>query len=73
MALCFCFLDEEAKAQLRINRAIERDLVQWKKDNSKEFKLLLLGGLYRNLVVSQCSHIGIQVLERLAKALSLSR
>ena len=43
MALCACFLDEEAKAQLRINRAIERDLDQWKKDNSKEFKLLLLG------------------------------
>lgn len=43
MALCPCFLDDEAKAQLRINRAIERDLVQWKKDNSKEFKLLLLG------------------------------
>lgn len=45
MALCACFLDEEAKAQMRLNRAIERDLVQWKKDNSKEFKLLLLGGL----------------------------
>lgn len=43
MALCACFLDEDGKAQLRINRAIERDLVQWKKDNSKEFKLLLLG------------------------------
>ena len=43
MALCSCFLDEEAKAQLRINRAIERDLVQWKKDSCKEFKLLLLG------------------------------
>ena len=40
---CSCLLDEEAKAQLRINRAIERDLVQWKKDNQKEFKLLLLG------------------------------
>ena len=45
MALCPCLLDEEAKAQLRLNRAIERDLVQWKKDNSKEFKLLLLGAL----------------------------
>jgi len=43
MALCNCLLDEEAAAQARINKAIERELVQWKKTASKEFKLLLLG------------------------------
>ncbi len=38
-----CCLDEEAKAQLRVSRAIERELESWKKESSREFKLLLLG------------------------------
>ena len=40
---CTCLLDDEAKAQLRVSKAIEREMEQWKKDASKEFKLLLLG------------------------------
>ena len=40
---CACLLDDEAKAQLRVSKAIEREMEQWKKDASKEFKLLLLG------------------------------
>lgn len=60
MALCTCFLDEQAKAQLRINRAIERDLVQWKKDNSKEFKLLLLGTFSINFHQQSASSIIIK-------------
>ncbi len=39
-----CCLDEEAKAQLRVSRAIERDIENSKRESSKEFKLLLLGG-----------------------------
>ena len=38
-----CCLDEDAKAQLRVSKAIERELEQWKRDSSREFKLLLLG------------------------------
>lgn len=38
-----CCLDEEAKAQLRVSRAIEKDIENWKKESSREFKLLLLG------------------------------
>ena len=40
---CTCLLDDEAKAQLRVSKAIEREMEQWKKEASKEFKLLLLG------------------------------
>ena len=40
---CPCLLDDEARAQLRVSKAIEREMEQWKKDASKEFKLLLLG------------------------------
>lgn len=43
MALTCC-LDEEAKAQLRVSRAIESEISQWKRESSREFKLLLLGG-----------------------------
>lgn len=38
-----CCLDEDAKAQLRVSRAIEREIEAWKRDSSREFKLLLLG------------------------------
>lgn len=38
-----CCLDEDAKAQLRVSKAIERELEQWKRDANREFKLLLLG------------------------------
>ena len=44
---CTCLLDDEAKAQLRVSKAIEREMEQWKKDASKEFKLLLLGEMVR--------------------------
>ena len=43
MALCPCLLDEDAKARLRISQAIDRELSQFKRENAREFKLLLLG------------------------------
>lgn len=43
MALFACCLDEDTKASMRVSRAIDRELLQWKRDSSKEFKLLLLG------------------------------
>ena len=41
--MCTCLLDEEGKASLRISQAIDRELSQFKKENAREFKLLLLG------------------------------
>lgn len=38
-----CCLDEETRASLRVSKEIERELERWKKDSSKEYKLLLLG------------------------------
>ena len=38
-----CFLSEEARAQARINKEIERQLTRDRKEASKEIKLLLLG------------------------------
>ena len=38
-----CFLSEEARAQVRINKEIERQLTRDKKEANKEIKLLLLG------------------------------
>lgn len=40
-----CFLSEEARAQSRINKEIERQLTRDKKEANKEIKLLLLGKL----------------------------
>ena len=40
-----CCLSEEAKEARRINDEIERQLRRDKKDNRREFKLLLLGKL----------------------------
>ena len=45
-----CCLDEDAKAQLRVSKAIERELDQWKRDSSREFKLLLLGMAIRPMI-----------------------
>ncbi len=41
-----CFVSEEEKLQLRINREIERQLTRDRKEANKEIKLLLLGKLY---------------------------
>ena len=41
--MCTCLLDEDTKASLRISQAIDRELSQFKKENAREFKLLLLG------------------------------
>lgn len=38
-----CLLSEDARAQSRINKEIERQLTRDKKDADKEIKLLLLG------------------------------
>lgn len=38
-----CFLSEDARAQNRINKEIEKQLTRDKKDSNKEIKLLLLG------------------------------
>ena len=38
-----CFLDDETRAAMRVNKDINRELERWKKDQSKEYKLLLLG------------------------------
>ena len=40
-----CFLSEDARAQNRINKEIEKQLTRDKKDSNKEIKLLLLGKL----------------------------
>jgi hypothetical protein len=45
-ALGACCLDEESRAALRVNKDIEREIERWKRDNSKEYKLLLLGELF---------------------------
>lgn len=44
-AFAACCMDEEARAALRVNKDIEREIERWKRDNSKEYKLLLLGEL----------------------------
>ena len=38
-----CFADDETRAAMRVNKDIEREIERWKKDQSKEYKLLLLG------------------------------
>lgn len=38
-----CLMSEEARAQNRINKEIERQLTKDKKEANKEIKLLLLG------------------------------
>lgn len=38
-----CCLDEDGKAALRVNKDIEREIERWRRDQSKEYKLLLLG------------------------------
>lgn len=38
-----CCMDAEARAALRVNKDIEREIERWKRDSSKEYKLLLLG------------------------------
>ena len=49
MAMCTCFLDDEAKAGLRLSQAIDRELSLFKKETAREFKLLLLGRCTRNI------------------------
>ncbi len=52
-----CLLSEEARAQNRINKEIERQLTRDKKEANKEIKLLLLGtGLTLWLVII-CTHL----------------
>lgn len=38
-----CCLDEETRTAMRLSKEIEREIERWKKDSSKEYKLLLLG------------------------------
>lgn len=38
-----CCMDPESRAALRVSKDIEREIERWKRDNSKEYKLLLLG------------------------------
>lgn len=38
-----CLVDDETRAAMRVNKDINRELERWKRDQSKEYKLLLLG------------------------------
>ena len=38
-----CFADAETRAAQRVSKDIEREIERWKRDQSKEYKLLLLG------------------------------
>ena len=75
MAFFPCCLDEEKKLSLRISREIDREIERWKKDNSKEYKLLLLG-VTALVVRAPCVDsvcVFVQGLGRRARARSSSR
>lgn len=62
--MAFTCCSPDAREQLRVSKAIDLELVQWKRDAKPEFKVLLVGTAIPPMVHWQVGILGIQAVYR---------